>query len=334
MDSENGMEVDLISYGAAIRRIFLPDRNGFIKNVVMGFQNWKDYEKNPLYAGATLCPNAGRISKALLPIGEQLYKLSANDGANNLHGGFQNAAHCAWEVEQPESGAGFCTAAFTVSLADGLDGFPGNRSIRIRYTLRNPMTLEISLEAVSDRPTYFNLSNHSYFNLSGDFSRSGLEQELEIYGDHYVANNEQHLPAALTPCAGTAFDFSQTVSLKQQMETFPDDPQLTNAAGYNNAFLLPDHKPGALKKAARLLDAASGRSLSLYTDAPSVVLYSGGYIGSGCRLFPDTPSAPSCALALEAQDVPDTPHFCPQRLYISHPGEVYQRRIVYTFNRS
>lgn len=332
MISENGMEVDLISYGAAVRRIFLPDRNGFIKNVVLGYRDWRDYEADPLYAGATLCPNAGRISGALLPIGGDSLRLSANDGPNSLHGGFQNAAHCCWEVAALQNGVDFCTAVFKVSLAEGRDGFPGSRSVHIRYTLRNPMTLEIHMEAVSDRPTYFNLSNHSYFNLSGDFTRSALDQDLEIYGSHYVANDGEHLPVRIKPCAGTAFDFSRAVSLKKQMEAFPDEPQLSNAAGYNNAFLLDQQKSGVLKKAALLMDAASGRRLSLYTDAPSVVLYSGGYIGSGRRLFPGLPSADSCALALEPQDLPDTPHFCPDRAQIIGPGDVYRRRIVYAFS--
>lgn len=332
MISENGMEVDLISYGAAVRRIFVPDRNGFIKNVVMGFQDWKDYEKNPLYAGATLCPNAGRISGALLPLGEDMIKLSANDGQNSLHGGFQNAAHCCWAVDSLETKTDYCSAAFRVSLADGLDGFPGNRSIRIRYTLRNPMTLEIDMEADSDRPTYFNLSNHSYFNLSGDFTRSALDQSLEIYGEYFIANDGQHLPAQVRTCAGSAFDFSSAVTIKEQMAAFPHEPQLANAAGYNNAFLLEHDEPGELKKAALLMDAASGRRLSLYTDAPSVVLYSGGYIGSGFRLYPGLTSADSCALALEAQDIPDTPSLCPDRTHIVGPGDVYHRQIVYAFS--
>ncbi len=331
MDTENGAAVDLITYGAAVHRIFLPDQNGFVKNVVMSFQNWKDYERNPLYAGATLCPCAGRISRALLPLRERMLRLSANDGPNQLHGGFQNAAHRAWEVESLEEGADYCSASLTISLADGLDGYPGNRTVRIRYILRNPMSLELELEAVSDSATYFNLSNHSYFNLSGDFSRSGLDQKLVIYGNQYVANDSQHLPIRILPCPGTAFDFSSPVSLRAQMAAYPDDPQLANAAGYNNAFLLADYRPGRLKKAALLQDDTSGRCLSLYTDAPAVVLYSGGYIGSGSRLFPGLASSDSCALALEAQDVPDTPHFRPDPAYILRPGEVYRRRIIYAF---
>ncbi len=331
--ADSGMEVRLLSYGAAVRQIRLPGRNGKSVNIVLGFENWEDYIGNPLFAGAVLCPCAGRISGPSLNVDGRLFPLSDNDGGNNLHGGFHCASYRVWQLDSTASGGDFCSASFSVRLADGEDGFPGNRIVKICYTLRNQSELELSFWGATDRTTYFNLSGHSYFNLSGDFDRSGLEQVLCAFADCFVANHSRHIPAEVRSCGGTPFDFTRPVSLTEQMRAWPRDPQLANALGYNNALILsagPDPVSG-LREALTLRDAVSDRSLTLHTDAPCVVLYSGGYIGKGLRLTGGGLSSPSCAVALEAQDVPDAPHFAPDTCALTRPGQPYRRRIVYRF---
>lgn len=330
LTSDSNMEVRLISYGAAIRQIRLPGRNGDPVNIVLGFENWEDYIGNPLFAGAVLCPSAGRISGPRLDVDGRRFILSDNDGGNNLHGGFHCASQRVWKLESTEAGEDFCSVTFSVILADGEDGFPGNRIVKICYTLRNRSELELSFTASSDRATYFNLSGHSYFNLSGDFSRSGLEQILCVHGDRYVANDSRHIPAAVKPCRGTPFDFRKPVSPAGQMAAWSGDSQLANALGYNNALLLdaPPDPVSGLREALTLEDSASGRSLTLRTDAPCVVLYSGGYIGNEYRLCGGAVSSASCALALEAQDLPDAPNFAPESCAFTGPGQCYRRTIV------
>lgn len=343
LEDEKRMQVTLLTYGAALSHLMIPNRNGLLENVVLGYQTDSSYQNNPLYAGATLAPTAGRIKGAELPIHSRLCRLSQNDGSHNLHGGFENASFQNWSIKTYEESPDSCSVTFKLHLPDGLDGFPGNRNFSVSYTLKRPGILEVAYEAESDMPTYFNPSNHAYFNLSGDFTRSGLEQELRIYAALYVANDKEHIPAAILPCAGTAFDFSTPIAPATQMQTFPENGQLKNARGYNNAFLLDDfpayETPASaslpcarqLKKALSLKDNASGRSLTLFTDAPAVVLYTGGYIGDGHLLTGNTISSNSCAIALEAQDIPDVPHIAPEQYHLTAPGERFRRTILYVF---
>lgn len=332
--SDSKMEVTLISYGAAVRRICLPGPEKTPVNIALGFESLEDYIGNPLFAGAALCPCAGRISGASLAVDGQTFHLSENDNGNNLHGGFHCASHRVWTLESTTSGERECSATFSVRMADGEDGFPGNRFVKICYTLRNQSELELSFWAATDLPTYLNLSSHSYFNLSGNFHRSALKQTLQIFGNRYAANDSGHLPTAVLPCENTPFDFTRPVSLEEQINAWPGDPQLANALGYNNAFLLnraADPDTG-LREALVLSDTSSGRRLTLWTDAPCVVLYSGGYIGNGFRLDGGALSSPSCAIALEAQDFPNAPNFAPETCSFLRPGQCYRRRIVYKFD--
>lgn len=326
------MQIHLCSFGASIMKILLPDRHGVLENVVLGYEAWQDYAHSPLYAGATLCPNAGRISQGRLPIDGQEFQLSRNDGRHNLHGGFANASYQIFDILSTEESDDFCAVTFYGTLADGRDGFPGNRKVQIRYLLRNQSSLEISYLASTDKATYLNPSNHSYFNLSGDFTRSALLQEVQTPATQYVANDAEHIPVSVEACSGTPFDFTDFRSLASAMEAEPDHPQLQNARGYNHAFLLPPPAISAPKKALSLKDNASGRMLTVYTDAPSLVLYSGGYIGSSHVLAGKISSSDSCAIALEAQDIPDTVNRFPQCVSITRPGEKYRRRILYQFS--
>lgn len=352
MEDPGRMAVHLLSYGAAIWKIFLPDSRGCMENVVLGLAGWRDYIDNPLYAGAVLCPNAGRIRQARLPLDSYTAALSKNDGEHNLHGGSAGASHRIWTVAGAVCEREFCSVTLSVHLPDGTDGFPGNRDIQICYTLRNSMVLNLDFRGTTDEDTYFNLSNHAYFNMSGDFARSGLEQELEVRASSYIANDGEHLPVSMEQCAGTPFDFSHPVPILRNMEAYPGDRQLLNAKGYNNGFMIEANPQGnngqegaaVLKKAASLADTASGRKLTLFTDAPCLVVYSGGYIGNSWRLWepapPENPvrsteassySSESCAIALEPQDVPDACHFRPDGLHITGADEVYERRIQMQF---
>ena len=275
LKADSGMQVCLISYGAAIRQILLPGRDGRTVNVVLGFENWEDYIGNPLFAGAVLCPCAGRISGPSLYLDGRSLPLSDNDNGSNLHGGPGCASHRVWTLDATAAGRDFCSASFSVRLPDGLDGFPGNRIVKICYTLR-------------------------------------------VRGNRYIANDSRHIPVAVKLCLGTPFDFSRPVSLAGQISAWPLDPQLNNALGYNNAFLLEELGPGreaapdleteafgrqnaGLREALTMRDSASGRSLTLLTDAPWVVVYSGGYIGDHYRLAGGAVSSPSCPGLVSAQ---------------------------------
>lgn len=329
--NDHKMEVTLLTIGAVVKSIYLPFPDGTTRNVVLSFADWNTYLTNPLYAGATLAPNAGRISNACLPIGELCYELSCNEASHNAHGGFHNASTQNWREFDTHTSSEECAVTLSILLPDGLDGYPGNRTIRVTYTLGNDNTLSIRYHAMTDKETYFNLSNHSYFNLSGNFKTNGLDQLLQVNASDYVANNAEHIPDTVRSVKQTPFDFSQPISLVFNISSNPEHEQLKNALGYNNAFLLAVN---STEKALSLTSEVSGYTLELFTDAPSIVLYSGGYIGCDLRLADGSMSSASCAIALEAQDVPDTPHFLPKHYICTKPGEEYSRSISYHFIRS
>lgn len=335
MEDPGKLCVHILSYGAVIWKIFLPDKEkGCLHNVVMGFEDWNDYVDNPTYAGAALCPCAGRISQNSLVIEGHPVILTANDGFNNLHGGIECGSHRPWKVSGLSHTTEQCSVLLSLSMPNNTDGFPGNRNISIRYTLQNDHSLKISFLGTSDKITYMNLSNHSYFNLSGDFTRSGLEHELTVCAENFIVNDSNHLPTAIKPCINTPFDFSVPMTLKANMEKWPKDSQLHNAKGYNNGFLLvsaPHSGNSSLNKAAVLRDSSSGRTLTLYTDAPCLVIYSGGYLDDRWTLCSNVSSHASCAIALEAQDIPDAFRFAPDTVSLLHPGELFQRNILLAF---
>lgn len=327
LQNDLGMTVTLLSYGASIQRLTFPYSDGITKNVVLSLESEADYLENTLYAGATLAPNAGRISNALLPIEGHLFSLSNNDGPHQLHGGFQNLSHQNWELIRTGKTNNTCFAEYSAFLPDGAEGCPGNRTFQVRYTLTSLNALKICYHAVTDEITYINMSNHSYFNLNGDFSKNALEQELTAPSSHYVMNGTGHIPYKISPVENTPFDFRNPSSLSQNIALYPQNPQTVYARGYNHAILTGSD--GTNLCHALTLKAAKGCQMQLYTDAPCVVVYSGGFIGNGHRLLDGAHSMDSCAVALEAQDIPDAVHLTPDQVKFTTPASPFHRTIIY-----
>lgn len=326
---QDGFSVSLTSLGASIRQIKCPSSNGDLKNIALSFAEESAYLSNPLYAGATLAPTAGRISRGLLPLENRVYNLSKNENnRHNLHGGFQNASFQNWQLLSAEQKEDQAEISFGLTLPDGLDGFPGNRQLKAVYTLTEEHRLTLKYEAVSDQDTYFNLSNHCYFNLSGDFSHAATAQLLQIHADRYVCNAPDFIPEGTAAVEGTPFDFRHPKSLDQQLSAFPENIQLIRNQGYNHGFVLThaDQEPDL---ACALPD--SSLQLFISSDAPCMVLYSGGYIEEGLKLADGQRSAASCALAFEFQDYPDAPggHGFPYS--ITPAGKLWERTICYHF---
>ncbi|MEG2018514.1 MAG: aldose epimerase family protein, partial [Clostridium sp.] len=283
-----------------------------------------------LYAGAALGSNAGRISKGILPINNEIYNLPHNDNMNNLHGGFNNVSFQVWTLVKKCINQDSAFITLSLDISDEQDGFPGNRTIYATFTVTNNNELKIKYEALSDKDTYLNLSNHCYFNLTGDFNTSALDHSLTLEADTYFENDENHCAFKLSSVEGTPFDFRKSSNLKSQIEAFKAHPQLILGKGYNNGFVLNQGISKAIP--ALILKSPKGQiALEVFTDAPAIVLYSGGYIEEGLLLNDGSLSKPSCALAIEPQDYPNGPNLPFVQTAILSKSEKYERNIVYKF---
>lgn len=330
---DNGtMSVHVLSYGCTLTGIYLPDKKtGKSVNILLSFDDLKSYVHNPLYCGAALGPNAGRISGGNLCIDGRHYQLSQNDGPNHIHGGFHNLSFQNAALVSREIKDGSASLTFETVLPHGLDGYPGSRCIQVTYCLYSDNRLTVRFRAFSDRETYLNLSSHAYFNLSGDFTKNIHGHRLSVRGNAFVENDEAHIPMGRSCTAGTPFDFSSPVSMQENIDRYPENVQIQRARGYNHAFLLSSgHGPSA--PSLVLEDHPSGRSLELYTDTPSIVVYSGGFMDNTYRINNGCLSSPHCAVALEPQDVPDTPNCGLAPMHVLKPNAFYSRTFTYAFS--
>ena len=307
-----GQHVILNPIGATLANVVWHNSDDILHNIVLISSDDTDY------AGATLAPISGRIIDGILPIAEERIQLTRNEGRNVLHGGPNNASHQRWIVEDFGKDTISAWCRMSCQLAHGLDGFPGQRYFTATYTLTDD-AITVQYTAKSDRPTFINMSNHTYWNLSGDFTRNCYDHTLEITSSRVQYNDTSHIPFSICSVAETAFDFSTPITLQKAMERAinhgldGDRGQLNNALGYNNGFALTPEKEFAAK-----LTAPDGKfSMTLTTNQPWLVMYSGGYL-----------PVSGCALALEAQGMPTST--APLLL----PNEKYERFIRFQFSYS
>ena len=306
-----GVTVILSSVGAAVRAVLCPRPDGSLKNIALSFADDGALAGNGLYAGAVLAPAAGRISGGRLPVAGRTCALTRNEnGVHTLHGGSENASFRNWTLEEtacmPE-GAG---ARFSLTLPDGLDGFPGNRQLCADYRLSPEGELTLVLTGTSDKETYFNLSSHCYFNLSGCFGRDACDHALQINAGRFVTNRPDFIPSGTAPAAGTPFDFTSSRTLRSQLEAFPGDGQIAANCGWNHGFVFNEKRVGA---DALCTLPGTGAALAMDSDAPCMVLYSGGYIPEGLTLLSGVTAQGAARLARalgrgdaeERESVPD-----------------------------
>jgi len=324
--SASGISVRILSTGAAIAEVITPDRQGNFTNIAMSLDPISQYLEGSSYAGAVLGPNAGRIRGSSITVGTKVYPLTENEGPNQLHGGPNNFSRRIWTLEGIRKEEGSESAAFTLTVPDGLDGYPGRREIAVIYRLDDEDTLTITFRAISDQATWLNLSNHCYWNLSGDFTRTVLDHKLCINAGHVAYNDPSNLPIGFYPVDGTPFDFRSSRSICENLPGSADSGQFAPACGYNHAYDIAGQTPAAI-----LCDTVSGRSLTLETDYPSLVFYSGGCLGADTTLHGGIPASPSCAIALEAQEFPDALHLDGVPHPIVEPQHEWTRYIRYSF---
>ena len=325
-----GFEARIITYGAVLQALFVPDAKGALADIVLGHDDAAGYETQRDFYGATIGRFANRIAGAAFTLNGERIALPANDGANTLHGGPGGFDRALWSVETIEAGE---APAVTLRHAspDGENGFPGSLDALVSFRLSGPRELTISYEAVTDRPTVVSLTNHSFFNLDGvAMGGTILDHVLTLAADDFLPTNAEAipLPGPPRPVAGTPFDFRSGVAIGARIRE--DDAQLRAGRGYDHNFCLGISAQPRL--AARVEAASSGRVMELLTNQPGLQFYSGIFLEGAAAGKYGRLHRQSDAFCLEPQGWPDAPNrrdFPSVRL---DPGETYRHVSIYRFS--
>ena len=323
-----GMRVTLISYGAAIQSVLVPDRSGLFHDVTMGHSNLEDYLQWSQYSGATVGRFANRIAGGRFALDGREYELPTNNGPNSLHGGATGFDRRNWKLKNASDSA----VTFTLVSPDGDQGYPGALAATAIYSLSDDNRLSVVYAATTDVPTIVNLSNHAYWNLAGEGEGSAMGHRLQIFADHFLPTDTDLIPTGeRRGVGGTAFDFRKPKVIDENLRDVSDE-QIRNGCGYDHNWIIADDASADLRLVARVEEGASGRVMSLSTNQPGLQFYSGNFFdgsssgkaGKACRM--------GDFIALEPQMFPDTPNqpnFGSARL---DPGQTYRSLIEWHFS--
>jgi aldose 1-epimerase len=328
LTNKSGASVTLSSLGAAIQKIIVPDKDGKLADVVIGYDNLENYFADGPCAGK--CPGryANRIAEGSLEIDGKIYSLPINNGPNHLHGGPEGFQNKVWESRKDGD-----AVEFMYFSEDGEMGYPGNLKVVARYEWSEQNELRLTFTAQCDAPTVVNLTNHSYFNLDGHDSGSVLDHTLKLNASLYLPTDETLIPLGEPdPVAGTPMDFLKPKKLGQDIKE--DFPALNYGKGYDACWIIDGYQKGQLAEAAELKAAKSGRTLKVYTTQPGVQVYTGNWLkgcpeGKGGAVYDDY-----CAVALECQHFPDSPNNPDYPTTLLKPGETFEEAIIFAFGCS
>ncbi|AGK53964.1 aldose epimerase family protein [Bacillus sp. 1NLA3E] len=323
--TDNGMEFTCIDYGCTITKIVVPDKNGIKENVVLGFDTIEEYLNFSAYFGSVIGRISGRIKNAVFTLNGETFKLAENDNGNNLHGGPHGFNQVIWNSSIEEK-KDVVNITFTYTSLDGEEGFPGTLKVKVRYTIKNDNEIIISYQAISDKKTIVNLTNHSYFNLSGDLKRNILTHEVTLKSDSYLELDDQLLPTGtFLPVENTVFDFRNGQQVLQGVNSGHPQTKIVGN-GFDHPFLLNTNNDQEIS----LVDHESGRKLVIETDQPCVVFYSGNALNNKFKIR-GVQSVQHLGLCLETQIPPnmiDHPNFLSA---ILEANELYSTKTKYAF---
>ena len=324
ISNSKGMKAGVINYGAILVNLFVPDKNGNMADVVLGYDTLEPYYSNGSFFGATVGPNANRIGGASFELNGQKYQLDVNDGVNNLHSHMDYGYHkCVWEAVEQEDGV-----MFVLEDTDGNMGFPGNKKISVTYTVTENNELKIHYQGSSDKDTILNLTNHTYFNLAGHDAGSIHDHVLQMNASLFTPIVKGAIPTGeLLPVEGTVFDFCKAKKVGADIEA--DNEQLKMTKGYDHNWVI-DGKEGVLREFATVTEETTGRMMKAFTDLPGVQFYAGNNIapteGKGGVVYNRRDG-----LCLETQYYPDTANKPEFPSAVFGPGRKYDTVTVYQF---
>ncbi|MEG2204873.1 MAG: aldose epimerase family protein, partial [Oscillospiraceae bacterium] len=319
LQNQRGMSVELLSLGAAIRRLTVLDRDDRPVDVCLGYDTAEEYLEQDGHLGGVIGRYANRIGKARLSLDGAVWPLTQNEGENHLHGGRQGFDRAVWAYAAAEN-----SVVFSLDSPHLDEGYPGNLHVEVTYRLRDSGRLELEYRAVSDRNTVVSLTNHSYFNLSGHASGEALDHLLTLEATRYTPCGEGNIPTGeLLSVAGTALDFRTAVPIGRRI----GDPILASCRGYDHNYA-PDGQ--GLRRVARLSSPVSGISMDVETDMEGLQLYTANFLsarrGKGGAAY-----GPHHAVCLETQCFPDAMHHPAFPSPVLRAGALYHRHTAYCF---
>lgn len=323
-----GIRMAVTSYGARVVSLSVPDRQGRMEDVVLGYETLDEYLHDSPYFGAPCGRYANRIAHGKFTLDGAGYELAANNGPNHLHGGITGYDKRIWEVAEKHSPEGDALSFHLVS-PDGEEGYPGTLDVVMTYTLTPDNTFRIDYKATTDKPTVINLTHHSYFNLAGQGNGKILDHELMIAAAAFTPTDATSIPTGeLRPVAGTPMDFRQPTRIGARIGA--DYEPLVFGRGYDHNWCL-DGQAGKLRQAAKLKDPASGRTMEVWTTEPGIQVYTGNWIAEGLKGKNGRSYGERAGVALETQHYPDSPNKTAFPSTVLRPGQVYSQTTLYKF---
>jgi aldose 1-epimerase len=325
LTNPSGMSVSIMDYGATVVKIIVPDRNGRLADVALGFDHFAPYLKQTAYFGATAGRYANRIAGGKFKIDKTVYQVPVNNGPNSLHGGLRGFDKRIWKVEAVESDTP--AIRFSRLSPDGEEGYPGNLFVSVTFTLTDDNKLHIDYQATTDKPTVINLTNHTYFNLAGAGEGTILDHVATLHADAFTPVDATLIPTGeIKDVSGTPWDFRTPTAIGLHLKETGGKP-----VGYDHNFVLNKGFFTSFDLAAEVEDPKSGRTLKVYTDQPGVQFYTGNFldgtlIGKGGTSYPQYGG-----FCLETQHFPDSPNHDNFPSTLLEPGDTFKSTTVYAF---
>jgi aldose 1-epimerase len=323
LTNAHGLRVKIMTYGATITAVEVPDRRGRTANVTLSLESPEDYFRGHPCFGSTIGRYANRIAKGRFRLDGVEYRLATNNGPNHLHGGLCGFDKVVWRAE-PVERPGFAGVAFSYRSADGEEGYPGTLLARVTYALTDQNELRMDYSATTDKPTLVNLTNHAYWNLAGAGSGDVLEQQLMLNADRYLPVDAGLIPTGeLRPVAGTPMDFTSPMMIGSRIQE--------TGGGYDHCYVL-SRKAGEAEPtlAARAVEPQSGRTMEVYTTEPGVQLYTANGL-DGSLSASGAAYGKHAGFCLETQHFPDSPNRPEFPSAVLRPGETYRQVTIHKF---
>lgn len=328
LKNKNGVEAAVITYGAVVQALKIPDRKGQSADVTLGFDTLAGYLKENPYFGAIVGRYGNRIAKGRFKLGGAEYKLAVNNGENHLHGGLRGFDKYVWDAQDKSAGDDAIVELSLVS-PDGDEGYPGRLSVKVTYTLTDRNELRIDYAAETDKETVVNLTNHTYFNLKGQGEGDILDHAMQINADNYTPVDRGLIPTGvIAPVAGTPFDFRNLTMIGARIDD--DNEQLKFGGGYDHNWVL-NGTEGEMRHTAKAVEQKSGRVLEVLTTEPGVQFYTGNFLdgtltGKGGKVYPKR-----SGFCLETQHFPDSPNQPKFPSVTVTPGKPYRTSTLWRF---